>query len=106
MSSLPEDPAPGVSSCIRLRQRRKVDLPQPEGPMTASTLRSGTARLTSLNTVAEPNQAWSFSTTILGAFDIRGASVRATGRGGRRAWASGLGAGRFTLHLGGGFAPG
>src|SRR5574342_797017 len=106
MSSLPEDPAPGVSSCIRLRQRRKVDLPQPEGPMTASTLRSGTARLTSLNTVAEPNQACSFSTTILGSLDIPGASVRAAGRGECLGKPRGSAAGRFILHLGSGCAPG
>ena len=28
---------PGTSSCIRLSRRRKVDLPQPEGPMRAVT---------------------------------------------------------------------
>src|SRR5215831_15884247 len=27
--------APGTSSCILFRQRMKVDLPQPEGPMIA-----------------------------------------------------------------------
>src|SRR3954454_1206888 len=32
--------APGTVSCIRLRQRRKVDLPHPDGPMTAVTVRS------------------------------------------------------------------
>ena len=30
----PSTRAPGMSSCIRLRQRRKVDLPQPDGPMS------------------------------------------------------------------------
>ena len=33
--------APGVSSCMRLRQRRKVDLPQPLGPMMAVMCRDG-----------------------------------------------------------------
>ena len=32
--------APGMVSFIRLRQRRKVDLPQPDGPMKAVTLSS------------------------------------------------------------------
>ena len=36
----PRRPArpPGTSSCIRLRMRRNVDLPQPDGPMSAVTL--------------------------------------------------------------------
>ena len=33
--------ASGFSSCIRLRARRKVDLPQPLGPMMAVTARGG-----------------------------------------------------------------
>ena len=28
---------PGITSCIRFRIRRKVDLPQPDGPMNAVT---------------------------------------------------------------------
>ena len=32
--------APGIVSCIRLRQRRNVDFPQPDGPMIAVTDRS------------------------------------------------------------------
>ena len=31
----------GIVSFMRLMQRRKVDLPQPEGPMKAETARSG-----------------------------------------------------------------
>ena len=31
--------APGISSFIRLIERRKVDLPQPDGPMSAVTAR-------------------------------------------------------------------
>jgi hypothetical protein len=31
--TLPSTRPPGVTSCIRLRVRRKVDLPQPDGPM-------------------------------------------------------------------------
>ena len=30
--------APGMTSCSRLRLRRKVDLPQPDGPMSAVTV--------------------------------------------------------------------
>jgi len=31
--------APGITSCIRFRVRRNVDLPHPEGPMKAVTVR-------------------------------------------------------------------
>ena len=34
----PSTRAPGVSSCIRLSERRKVVLPQPEEPISAVTL--------------------------------------------------------------------
>src|SRR6478735_2161507 len=37
----------GVSSCIRLRARRKVDFPQPLGPMIAVTALEMMLRLTS-----------------------------------------------------------
>jgi len=36
-SMLPVTRAAGIVSFIRLRQRRKVDLPQPDGPMKAVT---------------------------------------------------------------------
>jgi hypothetical protein len=38
---LPVTRQPSIVSFMRLRQRRKVDLPQPEGPMKAETARSG-----------------------------------------------------------------
>ncbi len=38
----------GIVSFIRFRQRRKVDLPQPEGPMKAVTVRSAMSMSTSL----------------------------------------------------------
>ena len=38
-STLPSTRAPGITSCIRLRVRSTVDLPQPDGPMNAVTLR-------------------------------------------------------------------
>ena len=37
--TLPSTRAPGMTSCMRFRVRRKVDLPQPEGPMKAVTVR-------------------------------------------------------------------
>ena len=39
--SAPPSAAPGTSSCMRLRMRRNVDFPQPDGPMSAVTLRAG-----------------------------------------------------------------
>jgi hypothetical protein len=36
---LPSTRAPGITSCIRLSVRSTVDLPQPDGPMNAVTLR-------------------------------------------------------------------
>ena len=39
-------PAPGITSCMRLSDRRKVDLPQPDGPMKAVTDLGSTAMLT------------------------------------------------------------
>jgi hypothetical protein len=37
--TLPSTRAPGITSCIRLRVRSTVDLPHPDGPMNAVTLR-------------------------------------------------------------------
>ena len=37
MTTLPSTRAPGITSCIRFRDRMKVDLPQPEGPISAVT---------------------------------------------------------------------
>ena len=36
-STLPSTRAPGMTSCMRLSDRRKVDLPQPDGPISAVT---------------------------------------------------------------------
>ena len=43
----PSTRAPGVTSCMRFSERSTVDLPQPDGPMKAVTLRGGTASSTS-----------------------------------------------------------
>ncbi len=40
--TLPSTRPPGVTSCIRFKVRRNVDLPQPEGPMKAVTERGST----------------------------------------------------------------
>src|SRR5436189_876160 len=56
-STWPARLALGTSSCMRLRMRRKVDLPQPEGPIRAVTWPAGITRLTSSRTWWSPNQA-------------------------------------------------
>ena len=38
MVSRPSTRAPGSTSCIRLIDRRNVDLPQPDGPIRAVTV--------------------------------------------------------------------
>src|SRR5579864_3836499 len=60
-STRPETRPVGTVSCMRLRQRRKVDLPQPEGPMIATTLPSGTASEIPCTAWIEPNHASSDS---------------------------------------------
>nr|KEO65520.1 hypothetical protein DA06_30620 [Georgenia sp. SUBG003] len=40
------DAAPGMTSCMRFSVRRNVDLPQPEGPMSAVTERGSIVMLT------------------------------------------------------------
>src|SRR5262245_18142319 len=47
----------GTSSCIRLRIRRKVDLPHPDGPISAVTCSAFIARETRSSTLCVPNQA-------------------------------------------------
>src|ERR1700689_2428416 len=50
----------GTSSCMRFRILRKVDLPQPDGPMSAVTFRGSISRLTRSSTLLDPNQALRF----------------------------------------------
>jgi hypothetical protein len=40
--TVPSTRAPGATSCMRFSDRSTVDLPQPDGPMNAVTLRGGT----------------------------------------------------------------
>ena len=46
---------PGITSCIRLRMRRKVDLPHPDGPMSAVTRRASIASEQRSSTLRLPN---------------------------------------------------
>src|SRR5437762_11436477 len=70
--------APGTVSCMRLRQRRKVDLPHPDGPMTAVTERSRNCTLASRTACIEPKYALSASTRTCGGSAWRATSA-ATG---------------------------
>src|SRR5204862_6840137 len=53
----------GTSSCIRLRQRIKVDFPQPLGPMIAVTAFDATSSVTSLMARFSPYQIERFFTS-------------------------------------------
>src|SRR5579872_6289384 len=48
--------ASGFNSCMRLIARRKVDLPQPLGPMMAVTERAAISMLTFLSTARPPKK--------------------------------------------------
>src|SRR5205807_9629074 len=63
-STSPETRAPGTTSCMRLRARRKVDLPQPDGPIRAVTSFGSTVMLMSDSAWNEPNQTLSPSTSM------------------------------------------
>src|SRR5512143_3828216 len=71
--TVPSAQARGTVSCMRLRQRRNVDLPQPEGPITAVTWRSGMSRVTSRMAVIRPKPAESCSTRTRGGTAMAGA---------------------------------
>ena len=62
--TLPVTLAPGTTSCIRLRHRMNVDLPQPDGPMTAVTAFGAIVTPIPCSTCALPNQALRSRTTI------------------------------------------
>src|SRR5437763_5152531 len=63
-STCPVTRAPATTSCMRLSDRRNVDLPQPDGPMSAVTCFGSTVMLTSSSAWNEPNQALSPSTSM------------------------------------------
>src|SRR5687768_6478591 len=56
-STRPVARASGTVSCSRFRQRRKVDLPQPDGPMIAVTSRSSSVTDTSRIPADAPKNA-------------------------------------------------
>src|SRR6478735_2129813 len=56
-STSPASCADGTSSCIRLRIRRNVDLPQPDGPISAVMPPAGMVRETRSRTLWSPNHA-------------------------------------------------
>src|SRR4051812_9116826 len=67
------------SSCIRFRVRRKVDLPQPDGPIKACTRRGGKARLTPFTAVNLPYIAVSLSVSTRPRTPSGGAAGAAAG---------------------------
>ena len=54
ISILPVTRQLGMVSFMRLMQRRKVDLPQPDGPMKAITPLSGMSTFTSFSACLSP----------------------------------------------------
>src|ERR1700690_3376268 len=64
MRTLPVARASGTVSCMRFRQRTNVDLPHPDGPMTAVAWFAATVMLMSYKAWVLPNQAFSLSTWI------------------------------------------
>src|SRR5918994_1952582 len=69
---------PSVTSCIRFRVRRKVDLPQPEGPIRACTRLGVKLSDTSFTAVKLPYMALSLSVTTR-ATPLGAAISRSTG---------------------------
>src|SRR5437588_2426314 len=60
----PETRAPGTTSCRRFRDRKKVDFPQPDGPIRAVTCLGSTVMSTSARAWNDPNQALRPSTSM------------------------------------------
>src|SRR5581483_3254633 len=67
--------APSTSSCMRLRVRRKVDLPQPDGPISACTRFDSNASETFFTAVSFPYIAVSLSVAIRGGVSAMGQVV-------------------------------
>src|SRR5678815_4217148 len=81
----PATRAVGTVSCMRLRHRSSVDLPQPDGPMIAVTSRSRNVIETSRTASADPKNAQSAlaSRRIRSAPAAAGGATAAVGRGAR-----------------------
>src|SRR4051812_26985280 len=56
-STLPVTDVPGITSCMRLSARRNVDLPQPDGPMSAVTVFGSMVMVTPSTAAFEPYDA-------------------------------------------------
>src|SRR5256885_9692040 len=80
-STLPSTRTPVTVSCIRLRQRRKVDLPQPEGPIIAVTDRSRRLRETPRTACTRPKYASRPPTAMRGAAECSVSGVPSLARG-------------------------
>src|ERR1043166_6642066 len=74
----PETRAPGTVSCMRLRQRMNVDLPQPDGPMIAVTDRSWKCIVAPRTACTAPKYASSCSTRMC-SLDATGCTSARTG---------------------------
>src|SRR6266851_5602380 len=81
-STVPVTQPPSESSCMRLRQRRKVVLPQPEGPITAVTVCAGNRIDTSFTTARRPYRAVSRTASSCSRASAGGAMVLPDGRAG------------------------
>src|SRR5690242_14559866 len=73
---------PSTSSCIRLRVRRKVDLPQPDGPMSACTWFDANDSVAPFTAVVLPYIAVSLSVSIRGLGSATGELAPADGEPG------------------------
>src|SRR6266550_8236040 len=85
ISTEPSTRARGTVSCIRLKQRKSVDFPQPDGPMMAVTACCGISSDTFLTAATSPKNADNFLETMHGA----AANDAAVGSG-ERTWTVGV----------------
>src|SRR5215204_1033179 len=76
-STSPSTRAIGIVSCIRLRQRSRVDFPQPEGPMIAVTPLARKPSDTSRTALVAPKNAESPRVRIASAGSVSGARAGA-----------------------------
>src|SRR5438094_117693 len=82
-STDPVTQPPSDSSCIRFRQRRKVLLPQPDGPITAVTVCAGNRMDTSFTTARRPYSAVSRTASSWSRASAGCAMARSHGPAGR-----------------------
>ena len=54
----PASAAVGINSCIRFKVRKNVDLPHPDGPISAVTVPDAKSKVTSFNACFDPNHAF------------------------------------------------